>query len=859
MTTGTILYRPTALATPAAPPEAPRSISVNNLTIGWPAHLHWQSSSPLNAPSVRCIAGDHARTGLRTSCLINDDGYCVADGYLEVLVPVPPGVTGVKLFAHGQRLPTGLGSTAAGGMELRDATGTVLLGSVAITPAGSPVDVTSTEISVTPGDILRVRFLCAIAGAQCQVLVDEIGLQPTTSSDPFWLACAYLEPLGCLLENTASPGYDNPLFPRQDEYSHMDLVTRATDIRIAWFCSALIYLGTKSSATTVLIDDQALEPPFNATVDGGITFQQLTVPGSVAPRRVSIVSGAQVAGGFPAPNTDPWGQMICGVWVPLHTETAVTHKPLRVYAAAGDSKLEFHGDSAGRDTFPLYMRAHGFEFLPTVSVGGGAIIGMFGSTATVDACLPGAHRIVGARAPDAFVFHVGRNDRTPNLFGSDAGQADMVAACIDALHLLAPGMLIYVLSYSSEQGTVAGELDQVGSTDDNLRALVLALVSGTGADGHPRSAFCRAIDLARAWTPAEANPSNVPQFSNDGVHLAATGHQRQLTAHINTRWCWSPMQLGPAMLYLPGADGSLSGGTPGAVAASSGSGASTPTVTMGGTLALCAHIYMRVVAGGDQDHMVFDVSFWSGRMFTLRGLTKATCNAALAAVGLTITVGNGAYDNLMVYGSDPVNIATVKDRSGNGRNLAAVGTGWGLKPSSVAAGGAAALVSAAGSVQRVSGLSLADSTGFTWFALARMGNTTALQDLIGALTATSGITVYTSSTTAMGLLMGSGPGLQLTQIVDLSQPHAYVGVVQTGSGKAIFGADTQASEATGTMAGAAVTATSFTLGLDIVYSLAAAPGTEVAVFGVIPRPLTKSERLNLYAWLAWLKTARWTL
>jgi hypothetical protein len=104
----------------------------DSLIAGDLASAAWRTLNVNFAPSVRAYAALSDR-GVKELVAVND-GLCPYNGALERYVTIPDGVSTVRLVLPSVALQSGLSSTGALTLELRDSSGSTLLVSVTHTP-----------------------------------------------------------------------------------------------------------------------------------------------------------------------------------------------------------------------------------------------------------------------------------------------------------------------------------------------------------------------------------------------------------------------------------------------------------------------------------------------------------------------------------------------------------------------------------------------------------------------------------------------------------------------------------------------------------------------------------------------------
>lgn len=683
----------------------------------------WRMLNAAMAPTTRSHAAVGA-SGVRELVAVND-GLCPHGGALERYVTIPTGVSSVRFVLPEVALQSGISDTEPFVLELRDSSGSSVVGSVTYDPTATATEVTSTAITVTAGVEYLVRVCCNDTG-QSQFVCGQLRLEPVVVTDSFWSSFTRIDVNdSTLLDSVESGYYPTGRYPKASQFAHVDVLTDAKRVVVAWYDNVNDFLGNRAYPG-IFVDGCPM--PVSATDFGKINHESFALPSSG--RRIkclSVWAGPQAVKLLPTPvdATENIGTFPTAIYVPKSAYVDV----LQDTGAGGGRRITMFVDSKGSDYYSSNpaiegivpnLRRRGLR-VTSVGCGGDSLFRHIGATLTSDACLPFA-RILLRNRPDEVVIQAGRNDFAGALYTA-ANLITQMGNLADAIHAVDPRVLVTFLTWTREVTETA-----VGGTSwDTERTAILGIPA-------TRSGWCRALDMAEDWTSTDV----ATYTSADTVHVSDAG-QLKVSNHIASgNHQFSLYQLSSLFGWWE-FDGRLPGGAPGSVTPS---GSTPPAVTLTGSSSVAGRLRIEIKVGsGVRENARFR---WG-----LDGYGWAAHNVPCAAsvllpIGITVNFPVGSYANNVVY-TAPLEIATCTDRSTGGRHATTLSTQRALWDMVAIGGKPAGLFSttAPGDAYRVTGINVPHP--FTLIAVAQMG-TNGTRAIIGR------------SATGTGLLMHSDAG-----------------------------------------------------------------------------------------------------
>ncbi len=799
---------------PPAPMHTSPAEDPNSFVYGDLSHVAWVVSAPEFAPATRPFAGD-STDGRRSRVLVGTDGYCPPGGYLERPVTIPAGVSTVRIELDAVELPAGA-VAAPFTLQLLDAQGVNVLGSLTVTPTGTATNVATTDIAVTAGVEYRVRVVCRVGATAAKFLAGRLRLRPTTSSDLFWRSSfVRLEAHGAI-QDSAEIIWRNPRFPAQSASSFLELVTDAAEVRVETSPTNLRYIGASHAHIVPTVDDYPIAP-LVPTADGDVEYLAASIPAAGGERTVRIPAGMTTASSYASPVIEQQGSFIAALYVPASASARLKTAPVEVLIEVGDSKeVGSYSDEPSRDALGGLLRAAGWRVI-NAATGGGSLYADVGSTVSQAACAPLAMRLVRRGATRVHV-EIGRNDWTGSTYSS-ANLVSQIGYLLDALHAALPAAMIVIETWTSE-----GAENAIGGTAwDTVRELIRALASS-------RSTWCVVLDAARYWTPAEQ-----ATFTSDTVHPNSLGYERKARGLLGFQHPWSPLQLTPTIWCETTLRDTLTGGAWGSVTAA---GTSPPTVSFAGSPSVCSRLLLRVTLGGARGTALFDASLDGGRSWPWRGIaTAASADLKAGDTTLaTIAFASGTYYNDNVYYADAA-CAQLGDASGNGNHLATTSSYRpAYVPSSANLRPGLSFVGASSQRLSISGLSIA--APYTVAVIGSMTSQATVQPFIGRASAGTAPLLYANTSTTVAINAGAA---QISATIDATALHTYVAVV---NGSVVNGSSLRVDGAVTTGTLGANTLSSLHLGYDT--NPWALTG-KILGFVLVPRVMSTSECLCLEA------------
>ncbi|MGK3981263.1 SGNH/GDSL hydrolase family protein [Sorangium sp. So ce118] len=724
----------------------------NSLVPGRVDQMPWRLTNPSAAPRTRPIYAVTGSTGPRQWVWVNYDSYCPRDGYLERPFTVPAGVTAVRIELDDVHLPSGVSSTNAFAIQLYDATGITQVHSTSATPTTQVSDTWTTSITVTPGAEYRVRIACNVAG-QSTFVCGRLRVRPVTTSDSFYENFVRIDADHSIIQDSNEIGWANARYPLQSEFSHIDLLTDARDIRVEVLDNIGDYVSDRGKPS-VFVNGEPIDPQLDTTI-GAIAHCACTIPSAGGMQHVAVFSGPQAVTGLPAPANENRGSFICGIYLPASARVQVLPEKASNGAETivlyGDSKMAgFYSTSPGRDSAAFLLRRAGHRVICNTA-GGDALFYSVGSTLTVAACTTLAQKLC-RKNPTVIILEMGRNDFVAGLY-TPANLVTQLGNLLDAIHAQSPNVKVKILTWTHE----VTETAESGVSWDTERANVAALATS-------RSAWCSVIDAARYWSVAEAN-----SYTTDTVHPNDAGQERIARGILGDEYPWSPLQV--SSLYLWCEAGPNMGGGP--MSAVTASGTSPPTVTLSGTATLACQLRIEVKTAGTLGNSRFRWSINGGRSWVQQDVPTAA-SVLLSPLGVTVNFSAASYPNNAVYVAN-VHVGQVNDKSGNSRHLVGV-TNQFPPYNIVGINNKPALQFVPTDFMRVTGLNLV--APYSVYVVGKYTTQASVRALLGKTASGSGVLFYSNTPTTMAWNDGV---VQRSVTCDATQTNCYIVTVNGSS------------------------------------------------------------------------------
>ena len=716
---GTVLAAAAGDAMPSALLE--RVADDNSLIPGRLDRPCWRVMRPTMAPSVRALAAVSSR-GVRELVAVNN-GLCPRGGALLRPVTIPAGVSTARLVLEEVALPAGIGDTEPLTLELRDATGSIVVATVTYDPTATSTDVSTDAVAVTAGTEYLVRLACNETG-QSRFVCGRIRLEPVEVTDTRWRRFRRIDVAEESIQDSVESGYRNPRYINQSQFAHVDLLTDADEIVVEAYDTVNDYLQNRGRFG-VFVDGYPL-----AAVDtsyGRVNHEVIAIP--AAGRRIKHVSawaGPQASTGLTTPVVDNRGTFICAVYVPQSAYADVlpeaTPAAGRTIVMLVDSKGSgYYSSNPGVDSLVPMLRRAGIRVV-SVGAGGDALAFEIGSTVTLAACLPLARKLLRKR-PDEIILQIGRNDFANSLM-TGANLATQLGNLADAIHQIDGRVLVTFMTFTRE----VTETSKGGVTWDAERDAIKALVS-------TRSDWSRVLDAGEYWTSTDV----ASYVSSDTVHLNDEGQAKKARGIIAIDHPFSMLQLSN-LFALHDVDYGLPGGAPGTVVAT---GSSPPTVTLSGTSSVTGVLVIEIKVAGQRGISKFrwgiDGFGWAN------GDLIPTAATVTLPIGITINFSTGtSYPNNAVY-TAPLQISSLPDISGNGRHATALSTQYAMFEKTAMGGKPAALFdpTSPGDRYTVSGFTPL-AAPYTVFAIAQIA-TAGTRGIVARTASDSGFLMHSRS------------------------------------------------------------------------------------------------------------------
>jgi lysophospholipase L1-like esterase len=718
----------------------------NSLVPGRVDAPEWRVSSPGKAPACRRIA-DVATDATRSLVWVNCDAQLAVPGaYLERLFTPPTGVTAISLEVDDLKLPPGVGSSPNVTLELRDATGTQLYASQAITPTATAMQYATASVAVTPGIEYRARL---VVGQTGQVAIGRLRVKPTTSSVAFWTSGFYRIPVSPdTLHSNNEAGFSNPRFWQHSEMAHVELVTNTTSIYVEYYNNVGLYVTpVPREAAAISVDDKhfAVVSPSVDKID----YQLTTLPSPRQVRRVRVSAGPQASAQFTG--TPPRGTYLCGIYVPSASTICATvpPPPRETVVLYGDSKMAgFYSSAPARDSLAPQLRAVGIRTIME-AYGGRTLVTDVSGTLSVAACDPFARKLA-RNAPSHVVVAIGRNDFFNATYTQANWQTQLGNLC-DALNSVAPQAKQLLLKFSSESSEPN---NGGGDTMDGWRG-VMDTVASTRR-------YAKVLDGKGLWTIAQAG-----SFTSDTVHPNDAGYEligRLIANEVSggaEPYPWTPLRLGGLKVWLRADLAPVAAGMTSVVS----SGTSPPVVTLSGTATLPMSLVIAVTTSGALGTSKFKYSVDGGLSWVATEIATAA-SVLLGNTGITASFASGTYANDNIYTAN-TRIATWTDQGtlGNSPTQATGGSQPEYQHFSAANLRRGLKWGNAGGMTKT-GFTLAQP--FTVFCVAKCANQSTLHGLFGGSTSNNPV-LYTNTSTTVALTAGA----QFTATLDATKMRTY--------------------------------------------------------------------------------------
>lgn len=718
---GSVLGAAAGVAMPAALFE--RIKDDDSLIAGDLASAAWRTLSVNFAPSVRAYAALSDR-GIKELVAVND-GLCPYAGALERYVTIPDGISTVRFVLPEVALQSGLSETEPFTLELRDSSGSTVVGSVTYEPTATSTEVTSAAFAVTSGTEYMVRVCCNETG-QSQFVCGKLRLEPVTVTDSFWSSFTRIDVNDTtILDSVESGYYPTGRYPKASQFAHVDVLTDAKRVVVSWYDNVNDFLGNRGYPG-VFVDGYPM--PVLTTSFGRINHESITIPsGGRRIKCLSVWAGPQAVKLLPSPveATENIGTFPTAIYVPQSAYLDVVQEggqsARRHIAMLVDSKGSgyYSSNPAIEGIVPTLRRA-GIR-VTSVGCGGDSIYRYTGATLTADACLPLAKKLL-KRRPDEVVIQIGRNDFVANTF-TPADLITQMGNLADAIHSLDGRVLVTFMTWTRE----VTEADELGVSWNDERDEILALDAG-------REGWCRVLDSAEDWTSTDV----ATYAAFDTVHLSDKG-QRKFADHIITGSHQFSIHQLSSLFSWHEFDGRMVGGNPGSVTATGGS---APTVTLGGTSTVSGKLIIEIKLGGNRGAARFR---WGLDGYGWIEHDVQTLASVALPIGISINFDTGSYSNLLRY-TAPIEIGTVYDRSSTGGHHAvALSTQRASFDITGMAGKPAALfaITAPGDAYKVTGINVPHP--FTVIAVAQMTAAAATRAIIGRTATGTGLLMHSDA------------------------------------------------------------------------------------------------------------------
>ncbi len=717
---GTVLGAAAGAALPSAFLE--RYKDDDSLMAGDLSSPVWRMVSQF-APAVRPFAATSDR-GVRELVYVND-GLCPYGGALERYVTIPSGVSSVRLVLSKVALQSGQSSSAPLTLEIRDSSGTTLVGSVTYEPTATSTEVASAAFAVTSGVEYLVRVCCNETG-QARFVCGKFRLEPVDVTDSLWSSFTRIDVNDATLQDSVESGYyPTGRYPKASQFAHVDVMTDARRVVVSWYDNVNDFLGNRGYPG-VFVDGHPL--PVLATNFGKINYEIVTLPsGGRRIKLLSVWAGPQAVKLLPSPveATENIGTFPCAIYIPKSAYLDIVQEPAatakRHIALLVDSKgSDYYSSNPAIEGIVPSLRRAGIR-VTSIGCGGDSIFRYTGATLSTDACLTLAKKVL-KRRPDEVVIQIGRNDFAAPTFTA-ANLIAQMGNLADAIHALDPRVLVTFMTWTREVTETA-----VGGTSwDTERTAIMGIPA-------TRSGWCRALDSAEDWTSTDV----ATYAAFDTVHLSDAG-QRKFADHIITGVHQFSFHQLSGLFAWHEFDGRMPGGNPGTLTPPAGS---PPTVTISGTSTVAGKFMMEIKLGGNRGAARFR---WGLDGYGWIGHDVQTLAEVALPIGINLQFGLGSYSNLYRW-TAPIEIGTVYDRSSvGGHHAVAISTQRASYDIAGMAGRPSALfaITAPGDAYRVTGINVPHP--FTVIAVAQMTAAAATRAIIGRTATGTGLLMHSDA------------------------------------------------------------------------------------------------------------------